>query len=196
MSEIEYRTVDRVEVRHAERIIEVIAAPYGESTRVFLRRQGKWATESFSPTAFAGVAGEVFVNRAHDTERPVGRVIKFHPSDPRGLRTELRISKTSEGNDVLELADDGLLSASVGFSIPDGGERWNAARTERTITKAKLEHIALTGDPAYTGAKVLAVRSALDQPGELLDAGAYPDTPRLDQQKLEWRLQKQALGLS
>lgn len=184
MGELEYRTTTAVEVRHAERIIDLIAAPYGEAAQVFLRRVGKWVGERFAPTAFVGVAGDVFVNRAHDTERPIGRVVKFHPNDPRGLRTELRISKTSEGNDVLELADDGLLSASVGFTVPDGGEQWNADRTERTIVRARLAHIALTGDPAYTGAKVLAVRSAVGAV-EPVDVSPPVATPILDRIRLE-----------
>jgi hypothetical protein len=40
-----------------------------------------------------------------------------------------------------------------------GGERWTVDRRSRT-TKAWLDHIALTGAPAYESAKVLAVRSA------------------------------------
>lgn len=190
--EMEYRTATHVEVRHAERIIDVIAAPYNEPTQVFRRRLGKWVEEQFAPGAFAGVTGDVLVNRAHDLERPVGRVVKFHPGDQRGLRTEIRVSRTSEGNDILELAEDGLLSASVGFSIPAGGEQWADNRTKVTVTRATLGHIGLTGDPAYTGAKVLAVRSAAG------DGPATPpvrvSTPNLDRVRLE--IAAERIGLS
>ena len=75
------------------------------------------------------------------------------------MRAELRIARTAAGDDVLELAADGLLSPSIGFQS-SGGEDWTADRTAVKVTRAKLVHIALTGDPAYKGAKVLAVRTA------------------------------------
>lgn len=183
--EVEYRSASHVEVRHAERIIDMIAVPYGEKAEVFLRRQQKWVIEDFAPGAFTGVSGNPKVNRAHDYERPVGRVVKFHPGDPRGLRTEIRVSKTSDGDDVLELAEDGLLSPSVGFTIPPGGERWAADRRSRTVTKAAVDHIALTGDPAYMGAQVLAVRSASGVLEDGLLAPVRVETPHLDRIRLE-----------
>lgn len=189
--EIEYRTASTVDVRRPERIVELIAAPYNEPANVFRRREGKFVNEQFSPGAFTGVSGSVLVNRAHDLERPIGRVVKFHPNDLRGLRTEIRVSKTSEGDDILELADDELLSASVGFSIPVGGEVWTENRTKVTVVRAALHHIAMTGDPAYTGAKVLAVRSASHVDGDyagVLDDTATSRTPNLDRVLLERRV--------
>jgi HK97 family phage prohead protease len=172
---VEYRTAGTLEVRHAQRIIDLIAVPYDEPTEV--QRRGRWVTESVSPEASTGVPGDVTVNRAHDREQPLGRVVALRPNDPRGLRAELRISRTAAGNDVLELADDGLLSASIGFSPL--AEDWSADRRTVKVTKAKLVHIALTGDPAYEGAKVLAVRTAPD--GE----PARVATPNLDRIRLE-----------
>ena len=125
MSDIEYRKASTVEVRHSQRIIDLIAVPYNEQIDVM--RRGKWVAESIDPDAFTGVAGGVTVNRAHDPENPLGRVLSFHPQDPRGLRTEVKISRTAAGDDVLELADDGLLSASVGFRSL--AEEWNTDRT-------------------------------------------------------------------
>lgn len=183
--ELEYRSVGALEVRHPERIIDLIAAPYDQPAEVFLRRAQRWVTESFAPGAFGGVGGSVTVNRAHDVERPVGRVVRFHPGDARGLRTELRVAKTAEGDDMLELAAEGLLGASVGFGVLPGGEEYSNDRKRRRITKAKVVHIALTGDPAYTGAQVLAVRSSAGAgagEGVLLDAGVPQrvPTPNLD----------------
>lgn len=181
---IEYRTASTLEVRHAQRLIELIAMPYNETTEVL--RRGKLVSESVDPEAFTGISGEVSVNRAHDRERPLGRTIKLHPKDPRGLRTELRISRTSEGDDVLELAEDGLLSASVGF-IPLA-EQWNANRSAVKVMRARLDHIALTGDPAYTGARVLAVRSAPE------NAVQRPLTPILDRIRLEMLAERAGLA--
>jgi HK97 family phage prohead protease len=178
MSEfVEYRAAQTLEVRHAERTIDMIAVPYDEEADVL--RRGRWVTESVDPDAFTGVHGDVTVNRAHDLESPLGRVFKFHPTDPRGLRTELRISRTSSGDDVLELAADGLLAPSIGF-VPLG-ERWSEDRSAVKVTKARLVHIALTGDPAYKGAKVLAVRST-DVGGPAVERVA---TPNLDRIRLE-----------
>ena len=133
--------------------------PYNEPTEVVIR--GRWVTETIAPSAFTGVHGDVTVNRAHDREQPLGKVIALHPEDPRGrARAELRISRTVAGDDMLELAADGLMAASVGYEVLAGGEQWSIDQRSRTVTRARLDHIGLTGDPAYKGAKVLAVRSS------------------------------------
>ena len=176
-NQIEYRTASALEVRHVQRTIDLIAVPYNEATEVL--RRGRWVSESVAPEAFVGVHGDVTVNRAHDLENPLGRVTALKPKDPRGLRAVLRISRTASGDEVLELADDGLLSASVGFIPLAGGEEWSADRRSVKVTRAQLAHIALTGDPAYKGARVLAVRTA---PGEVPVSTA---TPNLDRIRLE-----------
>ena len=84
---------------------------------------------------------------------------------------------------MLELAAEELLGASVGFAPLPGGETYTADRTGRRITRAFLGHIALTGDPAYTGAKVLAVRQA-DEVGPV----DRPSTPNLDRILSERRM--------
>ena len=185
MNDIEYRKAATVEVRHSQRIIDLIAVPYNETTEVL--RRGRWVSESVAPEAFAAVNGNVTVNRAHDLENPLGRVMSFHPKDPRGLRTEVKISRTAAGDDVLELADDGLLSASVGFRSLT--EEWNHDRTAVKVTRAQLVHIALTGDPAYPGAKVLAVRTA-DAPD------VRTATPNLDRLRLEVLARQHGMDLT
>ena len=186
-AEIEYRTATTIGVRHAQRIIDLIAVPYREKAEVFMRRLQRFITEEFEPGAFNGVAGEVLVNRAHDPERPIGRVVHFHPGDPRGLRTEIRVARTTEGDDILELADEGLLAASAGFSVPPGGEQWSSDRRSRKVMRAIIEHIALTGDPAYKGAQVLDVRTqSAEQPIRV-------STPNLDRLRLEMLVERSGL---
>jgi uncharacterized protein len=174
--ELEYRRAGTLEVRHPERTIDIIAVPYDEETRVLHR--GRWIFETVAPGSFSGISNEVRVNRAHDLERPLGRVVRLHPNDPRGLRAEIRVAKTAGGDEVLELAADELLGASVGFAPLPGGESYSADRTRRRITKAFLGHIALTGDPAYEGAKVLAVRTDDGEPARVA-------TPNLDRIRFE-----------
>lgn len=184
--DIEFRSASTIEVRHAQRTIDLIAVPYNEDAEVNIR--GRWVTESIAPEAFTGVQGDVTVNRVHNLESPLGRVVSIHPNDQRGLRTELRISRTRDGDDVLELAADGLLSASVGFMCLPGGEEWTTDRRRRRVTRARLVHIAMTGDPAYTGAKVLAVRTANDP------AVRVP-TPNIDRLHLEMLAEQAGMEL-
>jgi HK97 family phage prohead protease len=178
MTDIEIRTATQLlDVRHPERIIDLIAVPYDEEARVV--HQGRLIVETIAPGAFAGVSSPVKVRRVHNPEQPLGRVVKFHPNDPRGLRTELRVVNTPAGDEVLELAADDLLSASVGMYPLPGGEQYTSNRSRRRITRAVLDHIGLTGDPAYVGAKVLAVRANVDErPARL-------ETPNLDRIRLE-----------
>jgi HK97 family phage prohead protease len=178
--ELEYRRAGTLEVRHPERMIDLIAVPYDEETRVI--HAGRWITETVAPGSFSGVSGDVRVNRAHDLERPLGKVVRLHPNDPRGLRAEIRVSKTTGGDEVLELAADDLLGASVGFAPLQGGETYSPDRSRRRITRAFLGHIALTGDPAYDGARVLAVRTTPEPPT------SRTPTPLLDALLLERRL--------
>jgi len=178
--DVEVRSAASMEVRFAERMIDVVAVPYDEPTRVM--HHGRMIDETIVRGAFEGLqmrARDFKVNRAHDRERPIGWVHKFKPRDERGLVAEIGpIRSTRDGDDALELAADGLLGASIGFAVLSStDEQWSVDRRSRRVTRAWLDHIALTGEPAYPGAKVLAVRSA-DR-----DVPAVPTsaTPNLDQ---------------
>lgn len=175
---LELRSVETLEVRAPERVVEIMCAPYDVDQPV--RRRGEWIVESFAPHSFDGVerrANRVKVNRDHDLKKTVGRAVALHPSRQLGLVAELRISRTPLGDETLELAADGVLDASVGFAPMPNGETWNAQRTRRRIERAYLGHISLVPDPAYEEARVLDVRSAASD----TDAGSESRTPRLDQ---------------
>jgi HK97 family phage prohead protease len=190
-----YRTAGPMTVDYPERIIEMIAVPYDEETIV--RDRGRMVRESVAPGAFAGVerrANRVKVNLAHNVEAVVGRAMALHPDRPEGLVAELRISRTPRGDDMLALAADGAIDASVGFAPMPGGEQWNGDRSARRITRAYLGHIALTGDPAYQGANVLAVRQA-SAPAPDLPASARVPTPNLDRVLLERAMRNAGLAL-
>ena len=113
------------------------------------------------------------VNRDHVRDRVVGKAVRFHPSRNEGLVAELQIANTTEGNDTLELANDGLLAASAGFGVPDGGETW-PERTLRRLTRVWLDHIAMTPDPAYDGTEPIDVRDIRRRHG----AGGRAAEPR------------------
>jgi hypothetical protein len=150
--------------------------------------EGRMIRERFTRGAFAGLerrANRIRVNRDHHAERTVGRALTFHDRDE-GLIAEVRIAQTALGEETLELANEGALDASAGFLPMPGGESWHERRTLRRITKAWLGHIALTPDPAYLDARVLAVRTA-----EPVPAGIAPvATPLLDEVR-SWRLRDQ-----
>lgn len=178
---IEHRSAQTIDVRFPDRIIQLIAIPYDEDTRVL--HEGRWITESVAPGSFDGVerrANRVKVNREHDSLLTVGRTVALHPSRSEGLIADVKISRTPLGEETLELASDGALDASVGFAPFPGFEHYTERRTRRRITKAFLDHIALTADPAYEGANVLAVRNIT---GVLEDTGHVErvPTPFLDQ---------------
>ena len=56
--------------------------------------------------------------------------------------------------------EDDCLDASAAFLPMPGGEQWSRTRDSVRLTKVWLGHIAMTPEPAYETAKVLAVRSA------------------------------------
>jgi HK97 family phage prohead protease len=160
---MEYRSAGPVvEVRYPDRIIEMVAVPYDEDALVPYR--GGWIHESVAPGSFDGVerrSNSVKLNRDHDINRTCGRCRALHPSRTEGLVADIYVSRTPLGDETLEMAADGILDASVGFLPFPGHEHFTENRTRRRITKAFLGHIAMTAEPAYEGARVLAVRNVV-----------------------------------
>jgi HK97 family phage prohead protease len=170
---LEYRAATLTGVSFPERTLELVVMPY--ETEAVVPFQGRMVREVVSAGAFDGIerrANRVRVNRDHDVTRTVGRAIRFWPSREEGLVAEVRIAQTQLGDETLQLADEGILDASAGFLPMPGGETWTG-RALRRLTKVWLGHIAMTPDPAFETARVLAVRSA--------EQGEEVATPNLDQ---------------
>jgi phage head maturation protease len=108
-------------------------------------------------------ASRVRVNRDHVRERTVGRAVDFDAYNPAGLIAALKIAETKLGDETLGLARDDCLDASAAFAVAPGGETWEGNRRRR-LTSLILDHIALTPDPAYKSARVLAVRGLSTSP--------------------------------
>jgi len=173
--ELEYRTAQQLGVSFPERTIELCVMPYEEETLV--PWQGRMVTEICTAGAFDGIerrANRIKVNRDHDLARTVGRAVAFHPSRIEGLVAEVRIARTPLGDETLTLADEEILDASAAFLPMPGGEKWEH-RNRRRLNKCWLGHIAMTPDPAYESARVLAVRQAAQR----IEAERGP-TPNLD----------------
>jgi len=180
--ELEYRAATAVGVNFPKRLIELVVMPYETETMVMHR--GRQVREIVSRGAFDGISADqrrINVNRNHDRNDVIGKAIRFHPSRTEGLVAELQITRASGGDDVLTQADEGLLDASAGFGVMDGGEEW-PERGLRRLTKLWLDHVAMTPDPAYPTANVLAVR---DTPGD--ESVLVVATPNLDVLR-GWRL--------
>jgi HK97 family phage prohead protease len=185
MSEIEFRSVQLAEVSFPQRTVELIVMPY--ETEAVVSYKGRMITEICSHGAFAGVerrSSRIKVNLDHDFHRPVGRTVALHPSRQEGLVAEIKISRIEEGERALVMADDGILDASAGFTlltengrVKPNAEVWES-RERRRLNHLYLDHIALTPDPAYADARVLAVRNTNGEPEP-------PATPNLDSLQLE-----------
>lgn len=179
---LEFREATLAGVNFDKRLIEVVAAPYETPTRV--RYRGNLWEESFERGAFDGIEtrqGQVRVNRDHDKSRTVGKIVQFWPSRLEGLVTEVRIAKTPLGDETLALADEDMLSASVGFVVKKPSDELLDRRSmTRRVKRAFLDHQSFVESPAYPDARVLSVNAQHDQ---YVLASELPDvqTPCLDE---------------
>lgn len=185
------RRVSDLDVSFPERTIELVVMPYEEETVVeHPQRPGVAVVEICTRGAYDGVerrANRVKVNRDHDDRRIIGRAMSLHPSRTEGLVARLHIANTELGSETLELAADECLDASAGFRPMPGGIRWET-RSRCRLLKCFLGHVAMVGEGAYPGAKVLAVRGR----SEPVDR---PPTPNLDIVR-GWRLTERYASLS
>ncbi len=155
---LEYRAAQLGEVSFPKRQIELIVMPY--ETPTLVSYDNRVITEIVSRGAYDGIEernNSVRVNRDHDVSRTCGRAVRFHPSRDEGLIAELYMARTTLGEETLTLADE-----------------WET-RNQRRLNKLYLGHIALTPEPAYETANVLAVRGTDNPP-----AVDRVDTPNLD----------------
>jgi len=181
---LELRTAQVTEVRAKERIVTLLVAPYEKPTDNVVYRGQVWR-ESFARGAFDGIesrAAKIRVNREHRKGNTVGKVVQFHPDAHEGLVAEVRVAPTALGDETLVLAEEDMISPSIGFRINKGSDQELNPRSRpptRYIRRAFVDHIALVEDPAYDEAGVLAVRES----PEFVDAASLPplNTPRLDE---------------
>jgi HK97 family phage prohead protease len=183
------RTATQVGVDYPKRIIEIVVVPYDTDALVD-QPYGRPVLESVARGAFDGIerrANRIRVNRDHERQRTVGRALALHPSREEGLVAELKIARTPLGDETLELAADDMLDASAAFLPMPGGMEWARDQKRVRLTKLWLGHVAMTPDPAYESARVLAVRnhSPVSAGGD-----TRPETPNL-QVVYGWKLEDQ-----
>lgn len=178
-------------VDFGQRIITVLAVPYEQPTQVMYRQE--LYSEVFSRSAFNGIESQTRKIPAtaaleipapdHKGGRLVGRVIKSDPYGEAGLISEVKISRTPQGDDTLELAADEALWPSIGFMVknPKFDEQLDRYTKTRRVNRAFLDHLAFVGQPAYEGAKILAVRSAAEAAVLESQQEPFTKTPLMDE---------------
>lgn len=89
---------------------------------------------------------------------PIGMPVEMREDDY-GLYVKSRISKTTLGDEALELARDGVVDRmSIGFSIPAGKSEYDEEESVRHIREVKLFEYSLVTFPANEGAIVTGVK--------------------------------------
>lgn len=122
------------------------------------------AIESFERGAFTktlqerGTSIPLYQQHESRSTLPVGQAVEWR-NEPEGLICDFKMARTRDADDVLTLAQDGMVTGlSVGF-IPvrsrteTRGDQQHIVRLE-----ARLDHVGFVAQPAYDDARVLAVR--------------------------------------
>jgi HK97 family phage prohead protease len=145
--------------------------PYGEVADVYdieLRRQIR---ERFTGGAFgrqvrSDQAHRVRLYASHERrlsgEHPLAKVGELTEQRD-GLWGAIKLPNTHAADDALELIrSDTVLGFSVGFRTLEGG---SVAMPDGVIERraAHLDHVALTDEPSYPGARVMAIRQAVPE---------------------------------
>jgi len=161
------------------RLIDLIAVPWEQETEIVWRGE-KWR-EVFGRNAFNGLegsAGRILVNREHTRGDTVGKVVQVDTKDTRGLIARVKVASTARGDETLALAEEDMISPSVGYFVKQQHDfEVNKQTRLRRVHRAFLDHLSLVEQPAYEGARVLAVRAESQQEA---DEGPRPVTPKLD----------------
>jgi phage head maturation protease len=135
--------------------------PWNVEARVLDR--GRMVVESFERGALADAdPARVPLMRTHPHGDPgmlpIGRTIELEERADAAWGSWY-VSKTAAGDEVLELARDGVpLGLSIGFLEVPGGSRWTPDRRRVTRTRALVDHVAVVRRGAYLGAEVVGVR--------------------------------------
>ncbi|MGL5244733.1 MAG: HK97 family phage prohead protease [Sarcina sp.] len=140
-----------------ERKLEGYAAVFNDDYTKLKDRWGESFYEKVNRGAFiktlADNSRDKFMLINHDWNKVVGRTDSnlVLEEDSNGLRFELTVPNTSDGNDLLENVRLGLIKGcSFGFNIVDQKTRWDDDWTfYRDITEVELFEVTATPIPAY-----------------------------------------------
>lgn len=141
------------------RTVAGIVVPYGRAARV--SDGGPAYDEMFQMGAFGKSIRErgsqVKLLMHHNSREPIGKALELR-EDAAGLYGEFRVSAVPAGDQALELVRDGVIdSFSVGFSPLKSVERDGVT----VRTEAALREASLVTFPAYSDARITALREVL-----------------------------------
>jgi HK97 family phage prohead protease len=163
------------------RIIDLIAVPWDQPAQIVWR--GDIWDETFKRGAFDGIqtrSDSIRVNREHIKGNTIGKIVESDPAHDGGLFLRVKVVKGQKGDEVLDLAEDDMISPSIGYRAQKPSDvRLDRQTHTRTVLNAFLDHLGMVEDPAFKGAQVLAVRG---EPSGLTAADDRPlaATPLLD----------------
>lgn len=156
----EYRFSDyEIRAEGDGRTLVGVCVPFDTETRI-----GNRYTEVIRKGAFAKTTQEraqrVKLLAMHDGQRlPLGAAQRLEETND-GLLGEFRVSRTTAGDEALELVRDGALdSFSIGFIPVAARDKWNTDKTYVERNEVKLLEVSLVAFPAYDDAKVIGIRS-------------------------------------
>jgi HK97 family phage prohead protease len=186
------------DVDFKQRLITVLAVPWEQEAKILWR--GEQWNEVFLRSAFDGLedhAGRVPVNRNHNKEDTVGKVVQIDTKDPQGMVAVFKIAKIPRGDEALALAEEDMIGPSIGYFVKEPSDaEVIRKRMLRRVKRAFLDHISLVETPAFEGAKVLAVREGSSWPEPV--ETPLPETPTLDEfmndDVLEWARRRASSG--
>lgn len=160
--------------------LEGICVPYGQVSYLTEHARGERFTRGAFAKTIAARSGKIRLKSLHSEAMPVGVAAELREEDE-GLFGRFRLYDTPEGRAARERAQDGVYGGlSIEFR-PIVEERAKDGVTE--VREAALHAVALELDPAYEGARVLAVRSAKDREEH---AWLWEQAPALDHPAVEF----------
>jgi phage head maturation protease len=177
---VEMRASTITDVNVRQRLVDLIAVPWEQEADVWW--QGELWREVFTRGAFGGIeehAGRIRVNREHRRGNTVGKVVRFADA-AEGELAQVKVAQTPMGDETLALAEEDMISASVGFRTRLPSDvRVNQRTKMRRVVRAFIDHLAMVESPAYAGAQVLGVRA--EPSGLQVAEQKRPRTPALDE---------------
>lgn len=149
-----------VETRAADgkRTLVGYAAVWNSDTTI-----GDYFVERIAPGAFSkAIGGDILALYDHDMGRVLGRTRSKTlrlAEDDRGLKVEIDVPDTSDGNDLWTLVERGDV-AGMSFAFRATKQEWDESGDipHRTVIEAELYEVTATASPAYPDT-TLAARS-------------------------------------
>ncbi|HKR49465.1 MAG TPA: hypothetical protein VJT72_07770 [Pseudonocardiaceae bacterium] len=153
----------------SKRELDVSIAPFGQTIETLSGPEeieyGAFRGSDPSKVLLMGLEHEVHLGLSQDgkvipVRRPIGKALSIEER-PDGAYATFRVAKTASGDEILALADEGVVtgvSVEMGRNARVRTEKRQGRRTS-VVEFADLRAVSPTYHPAYAEARVLAVRS-------------------------------------